>query len=133
MHALILSYPQAIFDYYPYINKKFKLVNGQVSTVYEDHLDIIKRGIDNRMDIYKLGFMLTQIVALIFLASKVLIRNRLLQVRFLVRVKHRLMQINKLKDINMDVKFDEQEIQQLEALLNEQFEEETRTGSLQGS
>lgn len=85
------------------------------------------------MDIYKLGFMLTQIVALIFLASKVLIRNRLLQVRFLVRVKHRLMQINKLKDINMDVKFDEQEIQQLEALLNEQFEEETRTGSLQGS
>ena len=85
------------------------------------------------MDIYKLGFMLTQIVALIFLASKVLIRNRLLQVRFLVRVKHRLMQINKLKDINMDVKFDEQEIQQLEALLNEQFEEETRAGSLHGS
>ena len=59
------------------------------------------------MDIYKLGFMLTQIVALIFLASKVLIRNRLLQVRFLVRVKHRLMQINKIKDVNMEVKFDE--------------------------
>jgi hypothetical protein len=60
-------------------------------SVQEDHFEVIKRGIDNRMDLYKLGFMLTQIVALIFLATKVLIRNRLLQVRFLVRVKHRLM------------------------------------------
>ena len=66
---------------------------------HEDDFEIIKRGIDNRMDLYKLGFMLTQIIALIFLATKVLIRNRMLQVRFLVRVKHKLMQLNKEKDV----------------------------------
>ena len=51
--------------------------------IHDDHEDIIKRGIDNRMDLYRLIFLLVQIVALFFLALKVYWRNNELQVKFL--------------------------------------------------
>ena len=60
LHALILSWPQAALDYYPYIDKKVKTVRGIIhSSVGSEHADIIRRGIDTRMDIYKLSFVLT--------------------------------------------------------------------------
>ena len=38
LQATILSYPQALFDYYCFLDKKFKFVNGKVSIIFEDHL-----------------------------------------------------------------------------------------------
>lgn len=60
-----------------------------------EHAEIIKRGIDNRMDVYKLGFLISQIVALTFLTIAVLRRNKLLRARFKGRVKLRLEHINR--------------------------------------
>lgn len=77
LHALILSWPQAVLDYYPYIDKKIKMVSQVVSSsAGNEHAEIIKRGIDSRMDIYKLGFLISQILALSFLTFAVLRRNR---------------------------------------------------------
>jgi len=42
------------------------------------------------MDVYKLGFLISQIVALAFLTFAVLRRNKLLQAKFIGRVKLRL-------------------------------------------
>ena len=58
-----------------------------MKAIYDDHEDIIKRGIDSRMDLYRLIFLLAQIVALFFLALKVYMRNNHLQVKFIARVK----------------------------------------------
>ena len=68
--------------------------------IHDDHEDIIKRGIDNRMDLYRLIFLLVQIVALFFLALKVYWRNNELQVKFLARVKKRLIVINEEQNGN---------------------------------
>ena len=72
--------------------------------IHDDHEDIIKRGIDNRMDLYRLIFLLVQIVALFFLALKVYWRNNELQVRFLARVKKRLIVLNEEKNLKLDIK-----------------------------
>ena len=47
-----------------------------------------------RMDMYKLGFILSQILALSFLTICVIMRNKILQSRFLAHLKLRLLQIN---------------------------------------
>ena len=47
-----------------------------------------------RMDMYKLGFILSQILALSFLTICVVMRNKVLQSRFLSNLKLRLLQIN---------------------------------------
>ena len=47
-----------------------------------------------RMDMYKLGFILSQILALSFLTICVIMRNKVLQSRFLSHLKLRLLQIN---------------------------------------
>ena len=47
-----------------------------------------------RMDMYKLGFILSQILALSFLTICVIMRNKVLQSRFLSPLKLRLLQIN---------------------------------------
>ena len=65
-----------------------------ISQSGNEHLDIIQKGIDNRMDIYKLFFVLTQIFALIFLTVSVLKRNKELHAKFVARVKLRLVQMN---------------------------------------
>ena len=77
--------------------------------IHDDHEDIIKRGIDNRMDLYRLIFLLVQIVALFFLALKVYWRNNELQVRFLARVKKRLIVLNEEKNLKLDIKLTEEE------------------------
>ena len=46
------------------------------------------------MDMYKLGFILSQILALSFLTCCVLMRNKVLQSRFLAHLKLRLLQLN---------------------------------------
>jgi len=46
------------------------------------------------MDVYKLGFLISQIVALAFLTIAVLRRNKLLQAKFIGRVKLRLIKLN---------------------------------------
>ena len=55
------------------------------------------------MDLYRLGFLLTQIIALFFLAIKVYTRNKLLQVKFIARVKRRLVELNEESGMNMDI------------------------------
>ena len=71
------------------------MVRGVVQTVREyDHAEIIQRGIDKSMDVYKLGFVLSQIMALMFLTYSVLRRNKYLQNRHIARVKLRLIQLN---------------------------------------
>ena len=55
------------------------------------------------MDLYRLGFHIAQIIALLFLAIKVYGRNKLLQVKFLARVKRRLGYLNKETGIRMDI------------------------------
>ena len=71
------------------------MVRGVVQTVREyEHAEIIQRGIDKSMDVYKLGFVLSQIVALFFLTYSVLRRNKYLQNRHIARVKLRLIQLN---------------------------------------
>ena len=47
-----------------------------------------------RMDMYKLGFILSQILALSFLTFCVIMRNKVLQSRYLSHLKLRLLQIN---------------------------------------
>ena len=92
LHALILSWPQAATDYYPFIDKRYKLSRGIIKTHgYNDHLDILRRAIDTRMDVYKLGFVITQCVALIFFAVCVLYRYRKLRLKYNAHVKLRLL------------------------------------------
>jgi len=99
LHALILSWPQAVFDYFPYIEKRVNIISSIVQGPdHNEHADIIKRGIDNRTDLYKLCYVLAQIVALAYLAVCVVRRNRVLQARFKARVKLRLIQINLQSD-----------------------------------
>ena len=78
LHAGILSWPQALLDYHPCIDRKIKFQNGVTKAIHDDHEEIIKTIIDNRMDLYRLIFLLVQIVALFFLALKVYQRNNLL-------------------------------------------------------
>ena len=59
-----------------------------------EHADIIKRGVETRMDIYKLGFVILQIVALAWLMCKVQARYKFLTQRFITNVKARLVQLN---------------------------------------
>ena len=77
--------------------------------IHDDHEDIIKRGIDNRMDLYRLIFLLVQIVALFFLALKVYWRNNELQVKFLARVKKRLIVINEEQNLKLEIKLTDEE------------------------
>lgn len=51
IYAFIISYPQALFDYYGFLDKKFKMVDGQVKCIYSNHADLIMKGLENRMDI----------------------------------------------------------------------------------
>ena len=67
-----MAWPQAALDYYPFIDKKLKLARGIIpEQIGAEHADIIKRGVETRMDIYKLGFVILQIVALAWLMIKV--------------------------------------------------------------
>ena len=100
LHSLILAWPQAVFDYHPYIARKFNFDrHGKVHAITEDHEMIILGGIESRMDIYRLGYHIAQVIALLFLAIKVYGRNKLLQVKFLARVKRRLRELNKEQGI----------------------------------
>ena len=92
-----------MLDYHPYIDRKFKYMNGKVKAVQYDHEEVILRGVESRMDFYKLGFLLSQIIALFYLAIKVYSRNKLLQVKFLARVKRRLVKLNEEKGIKMEI------------------------------
>ena len=85
------------------------MLTQAITLMPDEHADIIKRGIDNRMDFYKLGFLLSQIVALLYLTSCVLMRNSVLQARFMGRVKIRLQELNTLKSLSMDIKLSEKE------------------------
>ena len=92
MQAFILSWPQAALDYYPYIDKKVRMGTEVIhSSSGIEHADIIRRGIDSRMDLYRVGFVMMQIMALLFLFLSVLKRNRQLQARFKARTKLRLL------------------------------------------
>ena len=76
LNSLILSWPQALLDYHPYIDRRLKYINGKVEALSDDHGDIIMKGIESRMDLYKLLFLLSQIVAPFFLMVKVHMRNK---------------------------------------------------------
>ena len=92
----MLSWPQATLDYFPYIDKKVRMVRKIIHTTGDEHADIIKSGIDaaSRMDFYKLGFLFAQVGALSYLAFIVVKRNKVLQKRFIGRVKLRLLKTN---------------------------------------
>lgn len=95
LHALILSWPQATLDYFPYIEKRVFTIGTVIHDFGERdvHSEILRRGIDNRTELYKLGFVLAQICALVFLTICVLKRNSELQTRFSARIKLRLLQL----------------------------------------
>ena len=91
IHALILAWPQAALDYYPFIDKKTaNSRHMRQEYVANEHADIIRRGLETRMDVYKLGFVVVQIATLAWLMWKVQNRYRQLTQRFISNVKLRL-------------------------------------------
>ena len=95
---MILAWPQAALDYYPYIDKRYKSARGIIpSHAGPEHLDILRRGIDTRMDVYKLSFVIAQGVALVFLTFCVLRRYRKLQLRYNAHVRLRILKLNLLR------------------------------------
>lgn len=80
-----------MFDYFPFIDKRVSAVRGLIpGQEHNEHAEILRRGIDNRMDIYKLGFVVSQIFALVFLTFSVLRKNSQLETRYKAGLKLRL-------------------------------------------
>jgi hypothetical protein len=76
LYAVIISYPQALFDYYGFLDKKFKLIDGKVRIIYQNHADLINYALDHKMDIFRLTFMVCQFLGMVFLAIRILMYNR---------------------------------------------------------
>ena len=59
LHSLILSWPQARFDYYIQIEKKMSNLGKVIyENDYDEHLYIIRKGLDQRSDIFKGLFLI---------------------------------------------------------------------------
>jgi len=101
LHAAIMSYPSALFDYYGFLDKKFKMVDGQVRLIYTNHTDLVLKGLEKRMDIFKISLLICQLLGLIFLAIRMLLYNRRLSQKFFEDVKQQVIQINRAKGIEI--------------------------------
>lgn len=101
MYASIVSYPQALFDYYGFLDKKFKMIDGQVRIIYTHHSDLVMKALENRMDLFKLTFVVFQLLSLIFLSVRIFVYNNALHVTFVKNVKDRLIQTNKAKGVHL--------------------------------
>ena len=80
--------------------------NSVYSYRLSGHIDVIRHGIENRNDIYKAGFILTQIFALIYLTVCVIRKHKILSARRIAHVKLRLVQLNlmeKHKSLKSDI------------------------------
>lgn len=59
------------------------------------------KGLENRMDIFKLSFMVCQLIGLVLLAIRILLLNRNLSAQFFNDVRNRVVQINRAKGIDI--------------------------------
>lgn len=101
LFATIISYPQALFDYYGFLDKKFKLINGQMKIVFASNLDIITKCLDHRVDIYRFVFLVCQLLCLLLLAVRILIESKRKQDQFEKMVKERLIAVNQAKGVRL--------------------------------
>jgi hypothetical protein len=78
-YALGISYPQALFDYYGFLDKKFKLINGQMRIIFLDHGDLLKQAFEHKMDMFRIVFMIMQVLGSLILVTRILMYNRKLK------------------------------------------------------
>ena len=64
----MLSWPQAALDYYPYIEKRMATLGSLIydvetettkGYVWNEHMEVLRRGIDSRTEIYKFIFIIS--------------------------------------------------------------------------
>lgn len=85
--AILSAIPTAINEHYPFLANKVFLKRSPYSQSTVSHGELIQTGIEPRVDIYKVVFMLTQMFVLLFFTLALIIKNRALKKVFAEKVK----------------------------------------------